>query len=147
MPTDSSPSPETPTPAPDLLDEERQQLVVEVEVGGSVWAIPVDQVREVLRTPPLVVVPGAPPIVRGIAAVRGGVVTVLDLATGLGVARGESPGSVVLVGYGERLVGLAVDSVRAVRPMDPAAVGTAAAPTPLDAVALCAGHLLSSEET
>jgi hypothetical protein len=31
--------------------------------------------------------------------------------------------------------------------MDPAAVGTAAAPTLLDAVALCAGHLLSSEET
>jgi purine-binding chemotaxis protein CheW len=120
---------------------------VEVEVGGRLWAIPVDQVREVLRTPQLVAVPGAPPIVRGIAAVRGGVVTVLDLATGLGVARGDSPGSVVLVGYGERLVGLAVDAVRAVRPMDPAVVGTAAAPTPLDAVALCAGHLLSSEET
>ena len=147
MPTDSSLSPETPTSAPDLLDEERQQLVVEVEVGGQVWAIPVDQVREVLRPPPLVEVPGAPPIVRGIAAVRGGVVTVLDLATGLGVARGDSPGSVVLVGYGDRLGGLAVDTVRAVRPMDPAAVGTAAAPTPLDAVALCAGHLLSSEET
>lgn len=119
---------------------------MEVVACGVTWAIPVDQVREVLRTPPLVPVPGTPPLVHGVAAVRGGVVTVLDLAMLLGRPRAEMPGSVVLVGYGERLVGLAVEAVRAVRTIDLAAVGSAEAPTPLDAAALCAAHLLSSEE-
>jgi purine-binding chemotaxis protein CheW len=120
---------------------------VEVEAGGAAWAIPVHQVREVLRTPPLVSVPGAPAVVRGIAAVRGGVVTVLDLAVLLGRSRAQTPGSIVLVRHGDRLVGLAVDAVRSVRPVDLAAAGQGGAPAPLDAAALCAAHLLSSEES
>lgn len=116
-------------------------------MDGARWAIPVAQVREVLRLPPLVTVPGAPVSVRGVAAVRGGVVTVLDLAVLLGRARAETPRSIVLVSFGERPVGLAVEAVPTVRTVDLSAPESGALPTVLDAVALCAAHLLASEES
>lgn len=141
------PPPGATLPVDDLLEDERQQRFLEVEVDGERWIIPVEQVREVLRLPPLVPVPGTPPSVRGVAAVRGGVVTVLDLAVLLDRGRAASPGSVVLVSYGERPVGLAVDAVRTVRTVDLSAPDQGALPTLLDAVALCAAHLLSNEES
>ncbi|MBU6365327.1 MAG: chemotaxis protein CheW [Gemmatimonadetes bacterium] len=146
-PPDPTPPSAGPPPTDELLEDERQLRFVEVEVDGARWAIPVAQVREVLRLPPLVTVPGAPASVRGVAAVRGGVVTVLDLAVLLGRGRAETPGSIVLVSYGERPVGLAVEAVPTVRTVDLSAPESGALPTVLDAVALCAAHLLASEES
>lgn len=51
-----------------------------MEVAGRAYALPVEQVREVLRERPLTPVPGTPPVALGLVNVRGLVVTVLDLA-------------------------------------------------------------------
>jgi chemotaxis signal transduction protein len=89
-------------------------------------------------------------VVRGIVNVRGAVVTVLELAELLGAVRAVTSTSVVLLEHGSRLIGLAVDAVRDVRVQDANPAEADAADnvpvTPLDAVALCAPHLLSSEE-
>jgi len=120
-------------------------------VGRSEYGIPVGQVREVFRGEQVTRVPGASALVRGIVNVRGAVVTVLELSELLGRPRAVTSTSVVLLEHGSRLIGLAVDAVRDVRAHDAttaefAEVAGRAVVAPLDAVALCAPHLLSTEE-
>jgi purine-binding chemotaxis protein CheW len=139
--------------AVDHLDDEddvRPRLLV-VEVDGASYGIPITQVREVVRAGTVTRVPGAPALVRGIINVRGAVVTVLELSVLLGAERAVTGSSVVLLEHGARLIGLAVDVVRDVRvQQDPvgesSTLGTHATLATLDAVALCAPHLLSAEE-
>jgi len=182
--------------APVLLDEEDERervlLVVvrgsgDVKVPGSLtgpdfkvpgsstgamsYAMSVSLVREVIGARAVTRVPGTPPVMRGLVNVRGMVVTVLDLATALGSrhetgTRTQMPGSIVLLEHGGRMVGLAVDSVRDVRPLDDVGLaedgnafrdedvfvrGLASAGgelvTLLDVAALLARHLISSGET
>ena len=88
---------------------------------------------------------------RGIVNVRGAVVTVLELSVLLRAPRAVTTSSVVLLEYGTRLIGLAVDAVRDVRTSDASTEDGLPPDSPtrvtlLDAVALCAPHLLSSEE-
>jgi len=132
-------------------DEDTRPRVLVVTAGDQAYGIPVEQTREVVRGERVTRVPGAPESVRGIVNVRGAVVTVLELSVLLGRRRGVTAPSVVLLEHGSRLIGLAVDAVRDVRAQDEA--GTIASAsfdaqivTPLDAVALCAPHLLSAEE-
>jgi purine-binding chemotaxis protein CheW len=125
--------------------------VLVVRVGEAEYGIPVEQVREVFRADRVTRVPGAPALVRGIVNVRGAVITVLELSGLLEAPRAVTSTSVVLLEHGSRLLGLAVDAVRDVRAQDAApeefAVGAdRAVVAPLDAVALCAPHLLSFAE-
>jgi purine-binding chemotaxis protein CheW len=122
--------------------------VLAVDVGGTAYAIPVEQACEVVRAPRVTRVPGAPPETLGIVNVRGAVVTVLDLSAILHSSRAVTGASVVLIEHGARLVGFAVDAVRDVRALavDADGVVTSAGLVPLDAAALCARFLLSAEE-
>jgi purine-binding chemotaxis protein CheW len=137
---------------PDDEDEQRPHDLI-VTLGTHRYGIPVEQVREVIRPGTMTRVPGAPVMVRGIVNVRGAVVTVLDLQSLLTGERAVTVGSIVLLEHGTRLVGLAVHTVRDVRAAGGAEGLATEGPTdgevvvPLDAAALCARHLLSSEET
>ena len=135
------------------LDEQEdlRPRVLVVRVGDAEYGIPVEQVREVARADRVTRVPGATTLVRGIVNVRGVVVTVLELSVLLGAPRAVTSSSIVLLEHGSRLIGLAVDAVRDVRaqeavPGQHATGADGAGVVPLDAVALCAPHLLSSEE-
>ena len=55
--------------------------VVVFTLANELYALPVAQVREVLRLEPINSVPQAPPFVEGILSLRGRVVTVIDLAS------------------------------------------------------------------
>ncbi len=133
-------------------DESARARVLVVHSAGRAFGIPVSQVREVFRAQRITRVPGAPPVVRGIVNVRGAVVTVLELSVLQRAERAVPSTSVVLLEHGSGLVGLAVDAVRDVRAEqaltgdDDVTGGDGAHVMPLDAVALCAPHLLSSEE-
>jgi chemotaxis signal transduction protein len=87
--------------------------LVLVRTGGRAFALPLAAVREVVPARPAVRLPGAGPAVRGLVNVRGRVTTVLDLAACLGLPPpAPSPDQrIVLVGYRDRTVGLAVDEV------------------------------------
>ena len=138
------------TDRPDDADDAHPRVLV-VRVGDREYGIPVAQVREVVRADVLARVPGASPMVRGVINVRGTVVTVLELSVLLRARRAVTVPSVVLLEHGSRVIGVAVDAVRDVR-LDASVASEDMAPsdhphvTPLDAVALCAPHLLSSEE-
>ena len=135
------------------------------------YAMNVSAVREVIGARSVTRVPGTPPVMRGLVNVRGMVVTVLDLATALGsshetLPRTQMPGSIVLLEHSGRLVGLAVDGVRDVRPLDDVGLAEAGNAfrddrafvrglvsaggelvTLLDVAALLARYLISSGET
>jgi purine-binding chemotaxis protein CheW len=60
--------------------------VLAFDVGGLACAVGLSQVREVLEPRPVTLVPGAPAAAPAVFALRGRIVTVIDLALRLGVA-------------------------------------------------------------
>jgi purine-binding chemotaxis protein CheW len=104
---------------PGSFDEEPDvPLALLIRANGREYGFEVDRLREVVPFRRITRLPGAPPFVRGLINLRGTVVTVIDLSLRLG---GEAviprTGSIVLVEYGERVVGLAVDAVLDVQPL------------------------------
>lgn len=103
------------------------------------FAIPVTQVREVIRVSAITRVPQAPPHVRGVANLRGRILAVVDLRTRLGLASAElTPRSrVVVVETQGRVLGLLVDAVSQVTKVPQAAV----VPAPDDVLSTDADYL------
>lgn len=146
FPATMGPPPDSPTAEADDRPEPEPARWLVVESGNDRFAIPVGQVREVVRAQAIRRVPGAPDLQAGIINVRGAIVTVLDLAALRGARRAVAPGSIVLLQHGARPVGLAVDAVVDVH-TDDAAAPLGDGVQPLNAVALCARHLHLPEET
>lgn len=135
----------TPNERPEDLDDALRPQWLVVSTGGRRFGIPVEQVREVVRAEGVAPIPGMPLAQAGIVNVRGAIVTVLDLQAALGGARAPAPASVVLVQHGARAVGLAVDAVHDVRDVEGESSDDVRV-EPLDASAVVAEHLHSSEE-
>lgn len=86
-------------------------------LAGETYAVPIAQLAEILRTPPITEVPRAPSSVVGVISVRGKLVTVIDLRRRLRLR--ESPldrrTRILLVDAGgAEQMGLVVDEVRQV---------------------------------
>lgn len=54
------------------------QMVV-FKLGGEEYGLPIDQIREVVTTPQITRMPRTPPFIRGLANIRGSIITVMDL--------------------------------------------------------------------
>jgi len=93
-------------------------------LGGDVYALPIEGIREVVGSLPITDVPGMPPFLRGVMNVRGAVIPVLDLRARLGYETAPlTRRSCVLVhelrrDSGDVLVGVLVDAVQAVLSAD-----------------------------
>jgi purine-binding chemotaxis protein CheW len=100
-----------PEEQPEIELPERRLLLF--EIGGSLFACDMAAVREIIPFQRITRLPGAPPAVCGLINLRGTIVTVLDL----GIRVGKKPcnregGLILLVPYGDKLVGVGVDEVR-----------------------------------
>ena len=95
--------------------------VLAVLAGDEAYGFPLSAVREILVPPPLTEVPRAPEHVIGVIAVRGQIITVVDLPKMLHLEaeQNEPYGRVLLVDNGEELIGVAVDRVIQVYRMEP----------------------------
>lgn len=93
-----------------------------VQAGGHLYGLPADMVREITSMPETTRLPGASPDVRGLVNLRGQLFAVIDLAHCVAGAPSTSlaPDVVVLVVEG-KTIGVLVDEVREVVPMDEAA--------------------------
>src|SRR5262249_36064177 len=83
-------------------------------LAGDTYAVPIGEVREILRFPLVTEVPRAPREVLGVVSVRGLLVTVIDLRQRLRIAGGEPSrrGRILLVtGAEDEVIGLYVDEV------------------------------------
>ncbi len=120
---------------PDLAADDARPRVLLIRLAAVSYALPIGHVVEVIRPRQLTPIPGTPPIALGLINVRGMVCTVLDLALLLrerplgdeagaarddsaSIARGVLPASVVLLEHRGRAVGVAVDVVLGVHPVD-----------------------------
>jgi purine-binding chemotaxis protein CheW len=117
----------------DSLQRERQEADearhewekwVSCRIDREVFALPVTQVKEILRVTQLTRVPHAPFPVRGVTNLRGYVLPVVDLRVRLGLSPVE-PGPrarIMVVHTRGRLIGLLVDAVEDVVEIDRLAV-------------------------
>lgn len=107
------------TPAADR--ETGAVAVLAVLASDEAYGFPLSAVREILVPPPLTEVPRSPEHVLGVIAVRGQIITVIDLPKMLHLERKvqEQFGRVLLVDNGEELIGVAVDRVIQVYRMAP----------------------------
>ena len=87
-----------------------------VSVGQETYALPVEAVANVYEDIAVTPVPCVPPVVAGVANIRGHITLALDLAALLGVANDSKPEAITLVVLADRDLGVAfqVDSMRGV---------------------------------
>ncbi len=77
----------------------------------QIFGINVFKVQEVIRRPPLTRMPGAHPLVAGLAEIRGRVIPVIDLRLAIGGAAQGEGGHVIVSEYNRSLQGFLVDGV------------------------------------
>ncbi len=108
-------------------EEDRAEAPREVlifSIGGEEYALEIGTVREILKAPPIIEVPRAPPHILGVTMVRGQVIAVYDLRRRLGLPPAKAgPGArVVVCDAGNGPVGLLVDGVSQVLRLQPSAL-------------------------
>ncbi len=123
--------------------------VVLVRAGNLFCALPLASVIETLRSPPVTAIAGAPQWVQGVAVIRGATVVVVDLGILLGLDSAEiTQARVITLRVGERVVGLAVESIVGVREFDRTLLSEVpplllqAHPEVLNAIGLLDGELM-----
>lgn len=72
-----------------LVGQNRLELLLFKLAGGQVYGINVFKVKEVLQCPKLTMMPQCNPVVRGIAHIRGGTLSIMDMSLATGQARLE----------------------------------------------------------
>lgn len=111
-------------PAPDLeLPEppDPGEPYLLLLAAGRVFGVPLPDVLEVVSPRACTRLPGAPPEVLGLVNLRGRVVTVVDLATAMGLlTRPDAPGRVVVIDHRGHRVALSVDDAPRILMIDPA---------------------------
>ena len=115
---------------------------VVVRLGGGRFALPMDAVAEVGRTPAVTRVPGTPSWMTGVANWRGRILGILDLRELLGVERGEDGEGRLVVLHGPgTAVGLVAERVDGVIDVDTESLEPVLLTLPAEAGALLAGQL------
>jgi purine-binding chemotaxis protein CheW len=82
-----------------------------VLVGGEQYALAVEHVAEVLELSEVTPVPGAPPALLGLLNLRGETLSVVDLASALGLPGEHRRARLVVASDNGRRAGLAIDAV------------------------------------
>lgn len=91
-------------------DEGPRSRWVGFELSGQPYALPIEDVREVLNHCQVEPVPGSPATILGVANLRGRIAAVVDVRGRLGMARGEG-GECIVVDYHGEPVALRVDRI------------------------------------
>jgi chemotaxis signal transduction protein len=88
---------------------EDQESVIQIRVAGEVFAIRCSQTAGLLKSRRIVPLPSRIPELLGLAALRGSLLPVYDLAALLGISRGVSAPSWLILAPGDTPIGLAFD--------------------------------------
>lgn len=120
--------------------EELRQLLA-FEIAGAAYAVPVESVREIVRIRPITPVPRVSEDVRGVIALRGEILQVVDLRRRMDLPPVESSrrNRIVVVHLDDgRVAGLLVDAVHEVLRVAADAIGPPAGGESRAVEALCA---------
>ena len=115
---------------------------VVVRLSGGRFALPMEAVAEVGRTPSVTRVPGTPGWVKGVANWRGRILGILDLRDLLGLTGTDvGEGRLVVLSRGGSMVGIVAERVDGVIEVDAEALEPALLTLPAEAGALLQGQL------
>lgn len=115
---------------------------VVVRLGGGRFALPMDAVAEVGRTPAVTRVPGTPSWVSGVTNWRGRILGVLDLRHLLGVPQDDAgEGRLVVLARNGATVGVVAERVDGVIEVDEEALEPPLLTLPAEAGALLEGQV------
>jgi purine-binding chemotaxis protein CheW len=94
---------------------EMEQLVT-FSLDQEEYAAVITDLREIIRIPEVVAIPGAPGYIRGILNLRGQLVVVVDLERRVGLVREHEirPKHIIIVEIGDTIFGIIVDEVSGV---------------------------------
>jgi len=123
-----------------LAPAEALRQLLCVRVDGVPYAVPVENVREIVRVRPITPIPRIANEVRGVISLRGEIIQVIDLRLRLGLppgAAGKANRIVVVQVDDGRVAGVLVDEVRQVLRVSESAIGSPAAADAGIVVALC----------
>ncbi len=116
----------------------RQLLCVRID--GTPYAVPIENVREIVRVRPITPIPRTSGEVRGVISLRGEIIQVIDLRMRLRLAPAVAAKSnriVVVQADDGRLAGVLVDEVREVLRVPESAIGSPPAGEAGIVAALC----------
>ncbi|RKG75643.1 chemotaxis protein CheW [Corallococcus exercitus] len=88
-----------------------QREIVRFQAAGQTYALESRFILEVMRAPELTLLPGAPPLLRGLTLLRGEVLPVVELAPLFGRPASQGTGPVLVVGTARAELGLRTDEV------------------------------------
>jgi purine-binding chemotaxis protein CheW len=102
--------------------QQEKEVVVKMEqlvtfsLDQEEYAAIITDLREIIRIPEIVPIPGAPNFIRGILNLRGTLVVVVDLEKRVGLSRDHpmKPKHIIIVEIGETIFGIVVDEVSGV---------------------------------
>ena len=119
---------------------------VVVRLGGGRFALPMDAVAEVGRTPGVTRVPGTPSWVKGVANWRGRILGILDLRDLLGLPPADAgEGRLVVLVRGGSMVGVVAERVDGVVDIDSDALEPVLLTLPAEAGALLEGQVTDEQ--
>jgi purine-binding chemotaxis protein CheW len=124
--------------APAAAEVLRQLLCVRVE--GAPYAVPVENVREIVRVRTITPIPRTARCVRGVISLRGEIIQVIDLRLRLGLppaAIAKANRIVVVQADDGRVAGVLVDDVREVLRVSESAIGSVVGDAQGIVAALC----------
>ncbi|RKI07180.1 chemotaxis protein CheW [Corallococcus sp. AB030] len=88
-----------------------QREMVRFRAAGQLYALESRFILEVMRAPELTLLPGSPPLLRGLTLLRGEVLPVVELAPLFGRPSEQGTGPVLVVGTARAELGLRTDEV------------------------------------
>jgi|GEM_PF-2026620 len=102
--------------APGASSKDSKETFVLLGIGGETLAAPAADCLELVRIGALVPVPGTPAQILGFGALRGEIITVVDVRSALGFATAGlwEPPLMVIIRFREHLTGIAVDAAFAI---------------------------------
>ena len=98
---------------------EKRELVV-FQLGEEELGVEVSQVREIIRVSHITPLPRSPAFIKGVANIRGQVVTIIDLAERLSLPSQAKEGRIIVMEFKGNTVGVMVDAVSEVLQLPPA---------------------------
>jgi purine-binding chemotaxis protein CheW len=124
----------------DAAEPDAQRQLLCVRVDGTPYAVPVENVREIVRVRSITPIPRTASEVRGVFSLRGEIIQVIDLRRRLGLAPAPSAKTnriVVVQADDGNVAGVLVDEVREVLRVTESAIGAPAAADAGIVAALC----------
>lgn len=101
-----------PGPAAPPRETKLVQLIV-FRLADEEFAVPIGEVREIVRSAPVTPVPGAPAFIKGMINVRGDIAVVVDLKARFSLPAGQpaEPRHIVIAAHGKNIFAFEVDEV------------------------------------